>query len=85
MLVISRKVGESLVLSDNIRITITSMSNDKVTIGIDAPKEVKVIRAELIETIEANKASSDSSEKIDHADYQGIAALIKNKKNNGNK
>lgn len=82
MLVISRKVGESLILSDNIRITITSMSNDKVTIGIDAPKEVKVIREELMETIEANKASS---EKIDHADYQGIAALIKNKKNNGNK
>ncbi|HYE69466.1 MAG TPA: carbon storage regulator [Anaerovoracaceae bacterium] len=82
MLVISRKVGESLILSDNIKITITSLSNDKVAIGIDAPKEVKVVREELIETIEANIASN---EKIEKTDYEGIAALLKNKKNYDNK
>lgn len=77
MLVISRKVGESLVISDQIKITITSLSSDKVTIGIEAPKEIKVIREELLDTIEANKASS---EKLDQADYHGIAAFIKNNK-----
>ncbi len=82
MLVISRKAGESLVISDQIKITVISLGNDKVAIGIDAPRDVKVIREELIETIKANKASS---EKIEKADYQGIAALLKNKKNNGNK
>lgn len=79
MLVISRKVGESLFLSDNIKITITSLANDKVTIGIDAPKEVKVVRGELLETIEANKASNEN---INFTDIKGIAALLKN---NGNK
>lgn len=78
MLVISRKPGESIVLSDNIKITIVSLSNDKVAIGIDAPKEIKVVREELLETIEANKVSS---EKIEQTDYQGIAVLLKNKKN----
>jgi carbon storage regulator len=82
MLVISRKVGESLVISDNIKITVVSLSNDKVTIGIEAPKDIKIIREELIETIEANKASS---ERIEQSGYEGIAALLKNKKNNGNK
>jgi carbon storage regulator len=82
MLVISRKVGESLVLSDNIKITITSMTNDKVTIGIDAPKEVKIVREELIETIEANIASN---EKVAQTNYEGIATLLKNNKINGNK
>jgi carbon storage regulator len=77
MLVISRKVGESLVISDQIKITITSLSSDKVTIGIEAPREIKVIREELLETIEANKASN---EKLEQADYQGIAAFIKNNK-----
>lgn len=77
MLVISRKVGESLVISDNIKITITSLSNDKVSIGVEAPKEVKVVREELLEIIEANKASN---EKLEQAYYQGIAALIKNNK-----
>jgi carbon storage regulator CsrA len=53
------------------------LSNDKVTIGIEAPKEVKVVREELLETIEANKASN---EKLAKTDYEGIAALIKNNK-----
>lgn len=77
MLVISRKVGESLILSDNIKITITSLSNDKVTIGIEAPREVRVVREELIETIEANITSN---EKVEQTNYEGIAALLKNKK-----
>ncbi len=77
MLVISRKVGESLVISNNIKITITSLSNDKVAIGVEAPKEVKVVREELLEIIEANKASN---EKLDGTDYHEIAALIKNNK-----
>jgi len=81
MLVISRKPGESLILSDNIKITVVSLSNDKVVIGIDAPKEIKVVREELLETIEANKVSN---EKINQTDFQGIAVLLKNKKN-GNK
>lgn len=78
MLVISRKAGESIVISDNIRITIVNLGNDKVTIGIDAPKEIRVIREELFETIEANKASNET---VDRTNYQGIAELIKNKKN----
>jgi carbon storage regulator len=82
MLVISRKVGESILISDYIKITVVSLGNDKITIGIDAPKDIKIIREELLETIEANKASN---EKIDQTNYQGIATLLKNKKNNGNK
>lgn len=82
MLVISRKAGESIVISDQIRVTVLSLSSDKVTIGIDAPKDIRIIREELAETIEANKISG---EKSGQTDYQGIAVLLKNKKNNGNK
>ena len=82
MLVISRKAGESLIIAGQIKITLISLGSDKVTIGIEAPRDIKVIREELVETIEANKVSS---EKIDQTDYRGIAALIKNKKNSGNK
>ncbi|MGI6727432.1 MAG: carbon storage regulator CsrA [Anaerovoracaceae bacterium] len=77
MLVISRKAGESLVISDNIKINIISIGNDKVTIGIDAPKDVKIIREELFETIEANKVSA---EKPANNDLNKIANLIKNRK-----
>jgi carbon storage regulator len=77
MLVISRKPGETLVISENIRITVLSSGNDKVTIGIDAPRDVKIVRQELVETIEANRASA---EKIDSDNIKNIANLIKNNK-----
>ena len=82
MLVISRKAGEALVISENIRIIIVSLGNDKVTVGIDAPKEIKVVREELMETIEVNKASNETAVE---ADYRGIANLIKNNRRNGDK
>jgi len=82
MLVISRKAGESLLLSDNIKISIVSLTNDKVVIGIDAPKEIKIVRQELLETIEANIASNET---LGQTDYQGIAARLKNNKNNDKK
>ena len=44
MLVVTRKLDESLIISDNIEITVLEIGKDKVKIGINAPKEVKVIR-----------------------------------------
>ncbi len=49
MLVISRKVGEKLYIGDDITITITKNGRNRVTIGIDAPNEVRVLRAEVAE------------------------------------
>lgn len=77
MLVISRKAGESLLIGDQIKISIISLGGDKVAVGIDAPKDIRIIREELAETIEANKVSGVQS---GQTDYQGIAALLKNKK-----
>jgi carbon storage regulator len=78
MLVISRKPGESLIISDNIRITLLSLSSDKVAIGIDAPKSVKIVREELVETIKANRESADPG------DYTNIAIMLKSKNSNKN-
>ena len=47
MLVLSRKVGESIVISDTIRITVLQANNGRIRLGIDAPPEVKVLREEL--------------------------------------
>lgn len=82
MLVISRKAGESLLIGDQIKISIISLGGDKVAVGIDAPKNIRIIREELAETIEANKVSGVQS---GQTDYQGIAALLKKQKNNDQK
>ena len=47
MLVLSRKEGEQLLVGDNIVLTINRISGNRVAIGIDAPKEVPIVRGEL--------------------------------------
>lgn len=47
MLVITRKDGETLLIGDNIKVTVVKSKSGTVRIGIEAPKEVKVLREEL--------------------------------------
>lgn len=47
MLVLSRKVGESLMIGDGIRIVVFKVVGNRVTIGIQAPNDVRIRRAEL--------------------------------------
>ena len=47
MLVLSRKVGESIVISESIRVTVVQVANARIRLGIDAPPEVTVLREEL--------------------------------------
>ena len=47
MLVLTRRLDESLVINDNIVITILAVEGDKVKIGVSAPREVPVLRQEL--------------------------------------
>jgi carbon storage regulator len=47
MLVLSRKVGEKLVIDGNITVEIVRIQGNRITLGIVAPTEVKVLRGEL--------------------------------------
>ena len=53
MLVLRRKVGESIVIGDDVVVTILEIRGDLIRVGIDAPKSVKVHRSEVFEAIEA--------------------------------
>ena len=48
MLVLSRKLGEKIVIGDNICITLVDIDRGKVRVGIEAPREVPIYRAELL-------------------------------------
>ncbi len=47
MLVLSRKEGEKLVIGDNITLVVSKISGNRVTLGIEAPADVKIFRGEL--------------------------------------
>jgi len=52
MLVLSRQRDESIVIGDNVVVTIVDIRGDKVRLGIDAPQEVPVHRQEVYEAIQ---------------------------------
>jgi len=60
MLVIRRRAGQSIRIGEGIEIHVAEISPTRVTIGIDAPREVSVMRAELSLTKEQNRAAADS-------------------------
>ena len=65
MLILTRRIGESLTIGENIKITLLGIKGNQVRIGIDAPKDVEVHREEIYdkikrETRKANLKTSDS-------------------------
>ena len=64
MLVLSRHRDESIIIGDNIVITIVDIRGDKVRLGIEAPKEVPVHRQEVYEAIQRERTQSDTDEKV---------------------
>jgi len=55
MLVLSRQKDESIMIGDNVEITIVDVRGDKVRLGITAPKEIPVHRMEVYEAIQREK------------------------------
>ena len=56
MLVLSRKKGETIVIGDDIRVTIVDVRADKVGIGVDAPTDISVHREEVYNAIQQEAA-----------------------------
>lgn len=61
MLILTRRVGESLMIGDDVTITVLGVKGNQVRIGVDAPKEVAVHREEILNRIE-DAASHDAAD-----------------------
>ena len=55
MLILQRKKGQSLTIGNEVTITISEISSDSVKLAINAPKDVLILRSELVEAAEENK------------------------------
>lgn len=64
MLVITRKPNQGFKIGDNIEITVIEVSKDRVKLGISAPKDISVVRNELIETQQLNFEASKAISKV---------------------
>lgn len=63
MLALTRKVGESIVIGENVEVTVISVTGDQIKLGINAPRNISIHRKEIFLQIqEENKAAASSSD-----------------------
>ncbi|MDA1327183.1 MAG: carbon storage regulator CsrA [Proteobacteria bacterium] len=65
MLILTRRVGESLMIGDNVNVTVLGIKGNQVRIGVDAPKEVAVHREEIYQRIQQEQ--NDGSDRVANA------------------
>jgi len=58
MLVLTRRIGERILIGDDVEVTVLDVKGDSIRIGISAPRETRIQRAEIVEAVGAENASA---------------------------
>ncbi len=80
MLVITRRQGEAVVIGKDIEIIVSEVSGDKIKLCIDAPREVTIMRKELLETGKMNAEAIELSDKNSFEQFKSMAKVMKDLK-----
>ena len=62
MLILTRKIGESLIIDDRVTVTVMGMKGNQVRLGIDAPKNIRIYREEIFPRDAGDKAQESEKE-----------------------
>ena len=62
MLILTRRIGETLMIGDNVTVTVLGVKGNQVRIGVNAPKDVAVHREEIYQRIQTEQPAENSAE-----------------------
>lgn len=76
MLILTRRVGETIVIGDDIIVTVLGIKGNQVRIGINAPKDVSVHREEIYQRIQQEKNTTPTTKQEDPAPVPAAATPV---------
>ncbi len=86
MLVLSRRKDETIMIGDNVEVTIVDIKGDTVRLGIQAPRSISVHRKEIYEAIQAENIAAGKQQAVpDKTAIGGLAQMLKKQKGNKKK
>ena len=65
MLILRRRAGETLLIGDNVKLTVMDVYEGGVRLAIDAPKSVQILRSELLQAVDANRDAAREPKRPD--------------------
>lgn len=79
MLVLTRRIGERVLIGDDIELTVVEIKGDSVRLGIQAPRETRIQRAEIVAAVETeNRAAVDAAPGAQDALLRAFGGLREN-------
>lgn len=78
MLILGRKKGEEIVIGDNIVVKVQDIGADGVKLSIDAPREISVLRGELVQAAEENRMAAMNEKEIESKMIQLHSLIVAN-------
>jgi carbon storage regulator len=76
VLILTRKLGESIIIDENVQVSVIEINKNNIKIGVNAPKKLTIYREEVFLKIKEENSQSSSSGIIDFVDFPGTTLEV---------